>query len=45
MSKIIITVLSSNSEFYDYIVTNYWKKMIKYIEKNNLDVKIFLMYS
>lgn len=43
-TSLIISLIASNSNFYDYIVENYVRKFIQYIDNKNLDVKVYLLY-
>jgi hypothetical protein len=43
MKKIIILVIASRSKYYDEFMKIYWMKLIKYIEENNIDIKLYFI--
>ena len=42
--NLVMIVIASRGNIYDKIIDIYWKKFINYIEKNNLNLKVFLLY-
>lgn len=44
MKKTIILVIASRSEIYDKIINYYWIKFIKFINKINNNIKIYLVF-
>ena len=45
IKDIIMVVIASRGKIYDDLITNYWIPFIKFINKNKLRIKIFLLFS
>ena len=41
---ICILVIASRNSHYDNLINNYWSKMIKFVKKMNINIKIYLLF-